>query len=64
VALHQREVRPWGFLKLAIRCALIKNQIFKFVKTARRQPEIRNPFGCGGQKKQGFCCAGYPLPVD
>jgi hypothetical protein len=31
----------------------IKNQIFKFRETARRQP---NPFGCGGQKKQGFCC--------
>ena len=26
---------------------------FKFRETARRQPEIRILFGCGGQKKQG-----------
>jgi hypothetical protein len=36
----------------------IKNQIFKFRETARRQP---NPFGCGGQKKQGFCCGEKPV---
>jgi hypothetical protein len=33
---------------------MIKNQIFKFRETARRQPEIRIRFGAGGQKKQGF----------
>ena len=29
--------------------ALIKNQIFKFREPARRQPEIRDPFGCGAK---------------
>jgi hypothetical protein len=37
---------------------MIKNQIFKFRETARREPEIRIRFGCGGQKKQGF----HPIP--
>jgi hypothetical protein len=31
---------------------MIKNQISKFRETARRQPQIRTPFGCGGQKSK------------
>jgi hypothetical protein len=31
---------------------MIKNQIFKFRETARRQPEIRIRFGCGGKKSK------------
>jgi hypothetical protein len=31
---------------------MIKNQIFKFRETARRQPEIRIRSGAGGKKKK------------
>jgi hypothetical protein len=31
---------------------MIKNQIFKFVKTARRQPKIRIRSGAGGKKSK------------
>jgi hypothetical protein len=42
------------------RSAAFKIKYSSFDETARRQPEIRIRFGCGGQKKARHCCVKAP----